>query len=89
MLSLARKLRVVPDVARTELGWNALNVGRVVVAYGTTENRSILATHAATFDAALPARAQAIRRWLHTPNGPIAGVWLLSQDAMHSQVKRR
>ncbi|HEV8281539.1 MAG TPA: helix-turn-helix domain-containing protein [Candidatus Limnocylindrales bacterium] len=82
LLSLARKLRVVPDVARTELGWDALTVARIVVAPGTTENRSILSQHAAMFDVALPARALAIRRWLQAPSGPIAGVWLVSMDAM-------
>jgi transcriptional regulator with XRE-family HTH domain len=78
LLSIAGKVRLVPDVARKELGWNALAVGRVVVAYGTTENRSILAAHGSTFDTALPARARAIRSWLRVPSGPIAGVWLVS-----------
>lgn len=82
LLSLARKLRVVPDVARRDLGWDALTVARIVVASGTTENRTILSQHAAMSDAALSARALAIRRWLQAPCGPIAGVWLVSTDAM-------
>ena len=82
LLSLARKLRVVPDLARRDLGWDPLSVARIVVAFGTTENRSILSKHAAIFDAALPERSLAIRRWLQAPNGPIAGVWLVSRDAM-------
>jgi hypothetical protein len=78
LLSLARKIRLVPDVAREELGWDPLAVGRIVVVNGSTERRSILAKHAATFDAALSARSVAIRTWLRAPSGPIAGVWLIS-----------
>ena len=87
LLSLARKLRLIPEVARTDLGWNALSVGRIVVAYGSTENRSIVAAHPATFDAAFPARAKAIRRWLRAPKGPISGVWFLSNDAVHRALR--
>jgi transcriptional regulator with XRE-family HTH domain len=85
LLSLARKLRLVPDVVREERGWDALAVARIVVTLGTTENRSILAGHVAMFDAALPARSVAIRQWLRCPAGTIARVWLISGDA----VKRR
>lgn len=89
LLSLARKVRLVPDIARKELGWDALAVGRVVVAYGTTENRSIMAAHSSTFDTAFPARAVAIRRWLRGPNRPISGVWLVSREAVQSRVRPR
>lgn len=82
LLSLARKLRLVPAVAREELRWDAAIVSRVVVAYATHGNRSIHSTHAAMFDAALPARSVAIRRWLRRPNGPIAGVWLVSPETV-------
>ena len=82
LLSPARKLRLVPAAARKELGWDALAVGRIVVAYGTTENRSVIARHAATFDAALPARSVAIRSWLRAPAGPIAGVWLVAPGTL-------
>lgn len=85
LLSLARKIRLVPDVARKELGWDPLTVARIVVANGSTENRSILAKHAATFDSALPARSVAIRTWLRAPRGPIAGVWLVSPEAARSR----
>ena len=82
LLSLARKFRLVPNVARTELGWDAAAVARIVVASGTYENRSILARHAAIFDAALPERSLGIRRWIRAPSGSIAGVWLVSKEAL-------
>lgn len=80
LVSLARKLRVVPDAVREERGWDLAHVGRVVVTYGSAENRSILARHASTFDVALPARAKEIRPWLRHPEGPLSGVWLMSRD---------
>jgi transcriptional regulator with XRE-family HTH domain len=83
LLSLARKMRLVPGVVREELQWDAANVARVVVAYATHRNRSVMAKHAAMFDAALPARSVAIRRWLRAPGGPIAGVWLASPETVH------
>jgi transcriptional regulator with XRE-family HTH domain len=78
LLSLARKLRLVPGVVRDELSWDAAAVGRIVVTYGSHGNRSVMAKHAETFDAALPARSVAIRSWLRAPAGAIAGVWLVS-----------
>jgi transcriptional regulator with XRE-family HTH domain len=88
LLSLARKIRLVPEVARQERGWDTLATARVVVALGTSENRSILAKHSAIFDAALPSRSVEIRRWLRAPSGPIAGVWLVSRDAVQPRVRR-
>ncbi len=82
LLSLSRKLRVVPNAAREELGWDAARVARLVVAYGTAENRAIVDRHRSIFDAALPARAAEIRRWLGRPSGSAAGVWLVSADVL-------
>jgi hypothetical protein len=82
LLSLARKLRLVPGVAREHVGWDAIAVGRIVVTYASHGNRSVLAKHTATFDAALPARSVAIRSWLRSPTGPIAGVWLVAPGTL-------
>lgn len=86
--SLARKLRLVPAVARAELHWDAAFVARVVVAYASHGNRSVISRHAAMFEAALPARSVAIRRWLRAPSGPIAGVWLVSPEALERRNRR-
>jgi transcriptional regulator with XRE-family HTH domain len=78
--SLSRKVRLVPPVVQEELGWAAVHVAHIVVADGTHANRSVVARHAATFDAALPARAMELRRWIRRPVGAIAGVWLTSTN---------
>jgi transcriptional regulator with XRE-family HTH domain len=88
LVSLARKLRVVPDLARETRAWDAAHVARIVVAYGSAENRAILARFGSTFDAALPARANVIRRWLRHPDGPLSGVWLMSRDVVDFRPER-
>jgi transcriptional regulator with XRE-family HTH domain len=82
LFSLGRKLRLVPDEVRREIGWDPIAIARIVVAPGTTGNRNVMDRYRATFDAALPAQATDIRRWIRAPHGPIAGVWLLSSDAL-------
>jgi transcriptional regulator with XRE-family HTH domain len=89
LLSMSRKLRLVPALAREELGWDASAVGRVIVAYGTAENRAIAQRHAAIFDASFPARAREIRGWLANPSTPIAGVWLVSDGIVAFPALRR
>ena len=76
--SLATKVRIVPMLARRDLGWNVRSVCRLVVMPGTTANRTTVARHRATFDVVLPDRMPSIRSWLRNPNGSIAGLWLLS-----------
>jgi transcriptional regulator with XRE-family HTH domain len=82
LFSLSRKLRLVPALVRNELHWDAAVVGRVVVAYASHGNRSVVAAHAAMFDAVLPARSMAVRKWLRAPRGPMAGVWLVSPETV-------
>ena len=76
--SFGTKVRVVPDLVRTERGWDPRVVGRVVVVRGTTANRTIVERHRSVFDVSFPARADAIRRWLRNPEDVIAGVWFVT-----------
>jgi transcriptional regulator with XRE-family HTH domain len=76
--SMSKKVRLVPGVVREAHGWRPRSVAVLLIAPGTHGNRSILARHAATFDAALPARTREVRTWLRRPSGSLAGIWLLS-----------
>ena len=75
--TMDRKCRVVPGLLARKRGWRALNVGRVLVVVDTTTVRRTVLSHAVTFDAALPERTSAVRRWLRRPAGPVAGIWFL------------
>jgi transcriptional regulator with XRE-family HTH domain len=76
--SLATKVRVVPMLARRDFGWEIAAVGRLLVMPGSAANRSVVANHAATFEALFPERMPSLRSWLRRPDGPVAGLWFLS-----------
>jgi len=76
--SLSRKVRLVPGLVAKERGWDRLSLGHVVVILDTRRNRSIVASHRATFDASFPARTVAVRAWLRAPTSNQAGFWFLA-----------
>jgi len=76
-----RKVRIVPELARSE-GWSAKHVGRVLVVLGTTANRNVVVRHARTFDSTFPDRTPEIRRWLQRPDRHLGGVWFISTGAL-------
>ncbi|HEU0245254.1 MAG TPA: helix-turn-helix domain-containing protein [Candidatus Limnocylindrales bacterium] len=73
LAGIDRKARLAATVAR-QRGWNVRSVSRWLVVADTTSARSRIERHAATFAAALPARAVELRRWAAHPDKPIAGV---------------
>jgi len=77
--SLDRKVRLGIAIAR-ERGWDPDAVGSLLIIGESRTARRRVETHAATFAAALPMRAVAIRRWLAgpTPAVPVRGLWFLS-----------
>jgi transcriptional regulator with XRE-family HTH domain len=78
LASLSRKVRVVPRIVLDQRGWDARHLARIVLVADTTANRSVLRRHAATFDAAFPARSREARSWVKRPVGPLAALWFLS-----------
>jgi DNA-binding XRE family transcriptional regulator len=88
LMTLSRKVRVVPSIVRDDRGWTRRAFGRVLVASGTTANRGVLERHRAIFDSAFPGRTLAARAWVRDPAGDFAGVWLVS-SAGQAHVKKR
>ena len=76
--ALDRKVRVVPVVLRHQRSWRPRALGRILVMPDTTANRSAVASHAASFRAAVPGSSRDVLAWLRTPRGSVAGVWFLS-----------
>jgi transcriptional regulator with XRE-family HTH domain len=74
-----RKARVAPSIARSR-GWRATAVGRLVVLPDDRTSRRRVAQHAATLEAALPARTREVKRWVRHPSGAIAGIAFLPDD---------
>jgi transcriptional regulator with XRE-family HTH domain len=71
--TLDRKLRNAGHMARG-LGWEAASIGGLLVIGESATNRRRIATHAATFDAALPDRFVRVRTWLRAPTGAVRGL---------------
>lgn len=84
--STDRRRRLVPPLLAHERGWRALHVGLLLVMPDRTANRDALARHAASFEAAFPARSRQIRRWLREPGSTIAGaLFVRNMPAPHAK----
>jgi hypothetical protein len=73
LVTLDRNGRVATIVAR-DRGWSPRTVSRVLVLPSDRTSRRRVVRHAATFEAALPARTLAIRRWIREPAGALNGI---------------
>lgn len=94
LMSMSKKLRLVPGVVAEERGWRRAGLGHVVVVLDSRANRSTVATHGATFAATFPARTAAVRAWLRSPVDDLAGVWFLAlrrethpEDALSRRIR--
>ena len=78
LMSMSRKVRLVPPQVAEERGWERAALGHIVVILDSRANRSTVERHAATFAATFPARTAAVRGWLRAPSGDFAGLWFLA-----------
>lgn len=83
---LDRKVRLAPRIGR-ERGLDPAQVSRLLVVGDQTASRRRITRFGALFEAALPARGWAVRRWLAKPVGSIAGLMFLS-DSTKSGTRR-
>lgn len=79
--SVDRKARLAPPLLSAERGWRSESVGRLLVLPSGSTNRDALARHPASLGAAFPDRGVAVRRWLQSPSGSLAGVWFVRETA--------
>lgn len=79
--SFGRKVRLLPRIVARDLGWDAEVVGRLLILAGTSQNRSLVDEHRATFAAVWPAQTRELDAWLREPRHDLAGVrWLRLPD---------
>lgn len=79
LMPLDRKTRLGLTIGR-ERGLEGKTVSRLLIVGDRTVNRRRVGRLASMFDAALPARGHAVRRWLKAPTGTLAGVLFLSDS---------
>lgn len=89
LATLDRKRRIGPPELAADLGWRARQIGVVLAVAGDRTARRVVERHAATFDAALPARTCAVRRWLSSPVGDLRGVWFVTDTSPVRAAPRR
>lgn len=79
--SLDAKVRLAPAIVRDTFGWSPKHVGRILVVPDESSVRRLVARHAATMEAAYPARSREVRAWLRAPQRSLRGLWFLSEVA--------
>ena len=74
------KRRLAARVAADRLGWQAANVGRLLVLPSDRTARRRVAAHAPLLARALPNSAADVRRWLREPSGPLDGILFMTDS---------
>jgi len=83
LMPLDRKTRLGRRIGQL-CGWDAHSVSRLLVVADRPINRRRISRLGSMFEAALPARNRAIRRWLRSPVGSMSGLWFLSDSPVGS-----
>ena len=87
LMTLDRKIRLAPRIARQQLGWRAVTVSRLVVLPEERTARRRIEAHGSTFEVALPDRNVVVKRWLRAPVGTVAGLLFLP-NAQHADTRQ-
>ncbi len=74
------KVRLAGQLGLDRFGWRPTSRARLLVLPEGKATRHQLERHADLLGAAFPDRGWAVRRWLRTPSGPLAGLWILSSS---------
>jgi hypothetical protein len=85
--TMDRKRRLAREIARVE-GWDPAFIGSVLVVPDQKWARNAVRRSGAVFDAALPARTVAVRRWLACPSADLRGIWFLANDGAPNTGRR-
>jgi transcriptional regulator with XRE-family HTH domain len=88
LMVLDRKVRLAPLVAR-RFGWEAVNIGRLLVVGEGRTARRIVETHTALFESAFPIRGRGAIGWLAAPTPARFSGLLFSSSAHGTSVTRR
>ncbi|MGH2464701.1 MAG: helix-turn-helix transcriptional regulator, partial [Candidatus Limnocylindrales bacterium] len=74
------KARLAPKIARSH-GWEASQVGRLLVFPEDRTQRRRVAAHEAVITGAYPTSSHRARAWCRTPHGPMSGLIFLTESA--------
>ena len=90
LFGLDQKGRLGREIAAS-IGWAATGVARLLIVNGDRTSRRRIARHATTFEAALPDRLVAVRRWLRAPDvaRPVRGLIFVTTSATRTTRHRQ
>jgi len=84
------KVRLAGRIARAELGWDAVTIGRLLVLPNLATPRRRVDRHAAVLELAYPARGSEVRSWLRDPHGTLSGILFVhAADPRQALARRR
>lgn len=72
------KARLAPKLAAERFGWAPTTVSRILILPSDSTARRVVAHHRVTLEVAYPARGRTVRAWLRKPDGPLRGIWFVS-----------
>lgn len=78
------KVRLAPIIVARRWGWTPTTTGRLVVMPDTMRLRRLIERHE-VIGRMFPVDAVAIRRWLRRPEGPMSGLWFISNTRPKTQ----
>jgi hypothetical protein len=78
------KVRLAPKLAQEAFGWYPQFLASVFILPEDMTNRRVAQRYAAALGG-YPARGREIRAWLRRPDGPLAGIWFLSNAGLNGR----
>jgi hypothetical protein len=78
------KVRLAPKLALAAFGWQPQFIASVFILPDDMTNRRVAQRYAAALGG-YPARGREIRAWLRGPDGPLAGIWFLSNAGLNGR----
>jgi transcriptional regulator with XRE-family HTH domain len=78
------KVRLAPELVAARFGARPSTIGRLVVAPADSTVVRRTCAAADVLEAAIPARAWEVRRWISDPAGPLDGLWLVSPSSLRA-----
>lgn len=73
------KERLAPKLALARFGWRPIAVSRLLILPADMTVRRTVDRHRQTMASLYPARSREVRAWLRKPDGPLRGLWFLSE----------
>ena len=73
------KERLAVKIVPERFGWRPRCIARLLIVPEDSTVRRVVTRHSVTMHSLYPARGRQIRAWIRRPDGPLRGLWFLSE----------